>query len=594
MVKFMHIFCELPEKTKHSRAFFIAAFGLFVLLAVFFYGPVDMDWQAYGTADWDYSNFMHAVPAWTIKYFHEFPLWNPYLRGGCTLIGNPQNPSVLSLTFLLSLLAGPVVGIKLGNILNAVVGMTGMYVLMGYFETIWIARILAAVVLAFNGTVAYHISQGHFMWMMTMYWPWMMLFFLKGLKKRLWMYPAALMLSLQFWGAATYPFAFVIWILVLLTVLFALRDKKIGYLLRFAEMIAAFVVFCAPRLFMVMETLYRFPRVTLNDSTQVPWSVFYYAFLCQDQIHNHVAGLYIDEFSAYVGLIPCALAAVLFFHWKKFWPYLCVLLFSLIMALGNSPYSPFWPVFHALGSNYFHFSTRSFLMSVFFISLACGFALSYLVLRWRGKYPWVTWLACAGVIFVIYNLFAVLLPTRKFTITNACPYEEFQPLIPFSQQDVTQKQEFRFGNSFMMDLLLRNTATANGYDALPIPIHVHAKNAPGHRGEFYLQNGSGQLELAGWSPNQWDVKLQVPTRDILVVNQNFDFGWTTRPAKKLLNVNGLLGVEVTQDDSEIVFQYLPFNFILGLWVSLFGLIAIGWDVLTSKRTTKNTALGSSA
>ena len=168
-------------KRRPNRSYFIAAFGVFVALAVSFYAPIGMDWGVYGKADWDYSTFLHAVPAWTVKYFHEFPLWDPYLRGGSTLIGNPQNPSPLSLTFLLSLIAGPVAGIKLGNILNAVVGMAGMYVLMGYFDTIWIARILAAVVLAFNGTVAYHLSQGHFMWMMTMYWPWMIFFFLKGI-----------------------------------------------------------------------------------------------------------------------------------------------------------------------------------------------------------------------------------------------------------------------------------------------------------------------------------------------------------------------------------------------------------------------------
>jgi len=584
MLKFMRVFCELPEKTKNRSTFFIAALGLFVLLAVLFYGPVDGDWQSYGTADWDYSNFMHAVPAWSIKYFHELPLWNPYVRGGCSLIGNPQNPSPFSLTFLLSLLAGPIAGVKLGNILNAVVGMTGMYVLMGYFNTLWIARILAAVVLAFNGTVAYHIAQGNFMWMMAMYWPWMMLFFLKGLDKRLWMYPAALMLSLQFWGGGTYPFAFVIWIFVLLTVFFAWRDKRAGYGLRLAEMIAAFVVFCAPRLFMVMETLYRFPRVTLNDSSQVPWSVFYYAFLCQDQIHDHLPGLTVTEFSAYVGLIPCALTVVLFFHWKKFWPYLCVLLFSLIMALGNSPYSPFWPVFHALGAGYFHFSTRSFLISVFFVAFTGGLSLSYLISRWRDKYPRVLLLACVAVIFVMVNLFAVLSVTRKFTVTNARPYEDFQPSIPFSQLDVTQSQEFRFGNSFMMDLLLRNTGTANGYDALPIEPHVHAKNSPMYRGEFYLQNGPGLLELASWSPNRWDVKIRVPHRDILVVNQNFDFGWRTSPPKPLVNVNGVLGVEVTPEDSVIVFQYLPFNFILGLWVSVLGLIAMAWDLGQAKRT----------
>lgn len=581
---FTRILCELPDKTKAQRSYFIAALGVFMALAVSFYAPLGMDWGAYGQADWDFSNFVHAVPVWTVKYFHEFPLWDPYLRGGSTLIGNPQNPSPLSVTFLLSLIAGPVAGIKLGNILNAVIGMAGMYMLMGYFDVIWIARILAAVVLAFNGAVAYHLSQGHFMWMMTMYWPWMILFFLKALDNRRWVYPAALILSLQFWGAATSSFAFAVAILVLLTLLFAWRDKKAGHLLRFAEMMGAFVVFSAPRLFMVMETLYRFPRVIGNEDMQVPWSVFYYAFLCRDQVHNHVPGLKVDEFSAYVGLIPWVLAALLFFQWKKCWPYLCLLLFSLVMAFGNSPYSPFWPVFRMLGGGYFHFSTRSFLMSVFFIAMASGLSLSYLVLRWREKYPAVAFIACAGVIFVMVDLFAVLSPLRQFAVANARQYEDFQPGIPFSQLDVTLKQEFRYSNSFMMDLLLRNTGTANGYDALPTPLHVLAKNSPHYRGEFYLQDGVGKLDIVSWSPNKWDMKVQVPQKDVLMINQNFDPGWRTDPPRKTLNVGGVLGVEVTPEDPEIVFYYLPFNFILGCWVSLLGLIAVGWDIFRKEKT----------
>ena len=81
-----------------------------------------------------------------------------------------------------------------------------------------------------------------------------------------------------------------------------------------------------------------------------------------------------------------------------------------------------------------------------------------------------------------------------------------------------------------------------------------------------------------WSPNQWDVKVQVSRPDVLVVNQNYDPGWRTIPSKKLINVGGLLGVEVTTQDGGIVFYYLPFNLMLGLGVSLLGMMAIGWDV----------------
>ena len=79
------------------------------------------------------------------------------------------------------------------------------------------------------------------------------------------------------------------------------------------------------------------------------------------------------------------------------------------------------------------------------------------------------------------------------------------------------------------------------------------------------------------------LKLQLPQKDILIVNQNYDPGWRTSPPRKVLFVRGLIGVEVTPQDTEMVFYYLPFNFILGLWVSIVGLIAIGWDIFNTVR-----------
>ena len=579
VLTFARIFCEIPEKTGRKHAYFFGALGIFVLLALLFWSPLWMDLNSYGVADWDFSNFRHAVPAWSVKYFHAFPLWDPYLRGGTTLIGNPQNPAPFSVTFLMSLLVGPLAGLKWGNIFNAVAGMAGMYVLLGRFNTVWVARILAALLLAFNGTVIYHVSQGQFMWMMTMYWPWMIFFFLKGLDERLWVYPAALMLSLQFWGGGTYPFAFAILIIGFLAVLLALRDKKAGYLLRFAETMGAFVIFSAPRLFMVVETLYRFPRVTLNEDALVPWSTFYYGFLCPDQTHEHLLNLKVSEFSAYVGLIAIVLTVIVFFQWKKFWPYLCILLFSLVMAFGNSPYSPFWPVFHGLGAGYFHFSTRSFLISVFFIAMASGIALSYLVLLWKERFPWIAWIALAGTVFVMGDLFVVLSPVVKSSVTMARPSRDFDPSEDFKQIEVSEKQRYRFGNSSMVDLLLSNTGSSNGYDALPIPSYARPLKDPQYRGEFLLQNGLGKIQGVSWSLDRWEVKLNLSGKDILIVNQNFDPGWKTNPPKNILNVKGLLGVEAGPEDTSIVFYYFPFNFMIGMWVSLMGLIAIGWDII---------------
>ena len=120
--------------------------------------------------------------------------------------------------------------------------------------------------------------------------------------------------------------------------------------------------------------------------------------------------------------------------------------FSLGMALGNSPYSPFWPVFHFLGGGYFHFSTRSFLISVFFIAMVRAFIVLF-GSALAGKISHCCFYRVLGVVFVI----AIFLPSSHRSavmVTNARQYHDFEPSIPFSQRGGDRKTALPFWEQF--------------------------------------------------------------------------------------------------------------------------------------------------
>ena len=127
-------------------------------------------------------------------------------------------------------------------------------------------------------------------------------------------------------------------------------------------------------------------------------------------------------------------------------------------------------------------------------------------------------------------------------------------------------------------MLPLNIGIVNGYDALPIVSHARVQGTSGYRGEFYLQNSPVLPKVVSWVPDRWVVRTQVDHPDVLVVNQNFDPGWRTVSGEKPVDVNGLLGVPVAAGVQEVQLYYMPFSFLLGLWVCLAGLVLIGWDI----------------
>ena len=96
------------------------------LAALFFCSDVLHNIDHWGQYDWDLFFFhTHSVYR-SVAEFGELPLWNPWYCGGFPMIGNPQAAS-LDPFFLLDLLIGPIVAIKLKIVAHYAIGLGGMY-----------------------------------------------------------------------------------------------------------------------------------------------------------------------------------------------------------------------------------------------------------------------------------------------------------------------------------------------------------------------------------------------------------------------------------------------------------------------------------
>ncbi|MGC8639285.1 MAG: hypothetical protein ACP5XB_05325 [Isosphaeraceae bacterium] len=121
--------------------------------------------NGWGKFDWDLF-FFHATSTYRgIVEFGEPPLWNPWYRGGFPMIGNPQVPSP-GPWFVLDLLAGPIVAIKLKIVGHYLLGLASMYWCCRQMSLSRLASSYAAGTFVFSTWLALHLHSGH-LWVLT-------------------------------------------------------------------------------------------------------------------------------------------------------------------------------------------------------------------------------------------------------------------------------------------------------------------------------------------------------------------------------------------------------------------------------------------
>jgi len=168
------------------------------LLAVGFAIPMLRDLDHWGIQDWDFQLHHHAVPRLTILDHGQIPLWNPYNWSGLPMLGHPES-RVLAPTFLLTLLFGEVVGIKLEIVLHLALGILGTHLLLRQLGASRLGATTGGVLFMLNSAYPLHLTVGHVWALSFAYLPWAFLFYLKALDD--------LRYSLAVSGASCSPFS---------------------------------------------------------------------------------------------------------------------------------------------------------------------------------------------------------------------------------------------------------------------------------------------------------------------------------------------------------------------------------------------------
>ena len=518
--------------------------------------------------DWDQISASQRAAYWTVRQYHQFPLWNPFECGGIPPLGDP-NSHFLTPWFLLTLMFGPVVGLHLEVVIYSAISWAGGYVLGRVLGMRRISAICTATAFAGSSWFFLRASEGQIVIMVFVYLPWIIAAGWAASERGKLRYAALCGAFIAVTIFEGNPYLPLFEGLTLALVLLGRAAVRLSARPLIALLVAAFFAagFGAVKGLPVIEVMASHPRPTDANFTN-SLEALSQSLLSRNQDRNRtsVNGWGFWESGAYVGYLfgTIAIMALRFPRRAIPWIFAGIVLFEL--ARGAIGPNCLWVLLHNMP-----LFSSSRLPSRFLIP----FALMVAVLAGtgidavcsRGSRAAV---AISALLILIGGVDLVLVgpPNLRYVLLNVVGPGPTHG--EFAQCD---RPPALAESAVIRD----HQGVVNCYMSPPWPTEVKGWNEPGYRGEQYLL-GAGSVTLVRWTPNRLEYAADAPGSSLLVVNQNYDPSWRVMSgADQTLSWDGLLAVRVPAGKSRIVLRYISIAAICGFIITL--LTAIGTVVL---------------
>jgi hypothetical protein len=588
------LFIILSRKNLESAT---SALFVFTVASFIFLTPMFKDFNYLGVGDWVHTESYNEIARKTILEYHQIPLWDPYISGGSSFIGDPQSLH-LSPLFPLILIFNAIYGMKLQIIAWYIIGMMGMYLLGRHLNMGICARYLMAFAFMLSSIYSVHITQSHPQWHSLPLLPWTFLFYLKSLKDKRYAIPSAISIALMLFDGSVYLPAYTAITLFLYSITISAKSMLLKKHVR--EVLNPLVALCAIGLLCIsisavkalpmLEQLSKYPRFTdINDPDQSIYRGYnlerlYYALLGTNQKkYQTELGMSVwDNFGAYLGPIVLLLSLLgIILYGKLEWPLIILIIFGIVASYGtNQSGMVVWGALHKLPVfSSLRYPSRILLIAFFPLTIFAGYAASKIENKSRL-------IAAALTVLVFYNLMIVDNPTLReaFTITP-------RPASPEEFKQITDNPDKIFVYSEAYYHVLMNHGVVDYYGS-PRALSSRKSSAlsedsGGYKGETYLEENSGTAHITSFTPNRLIVSVNTTQKDTLLINQDYDSGWKARD-KEVYENNGLIAVDVLPEDREVLLFYSPDSFKIGLLITALSALLIVHTLLQIQNNRKLT------
>jgi hypothetical protein len=554
-----------------------AAHSLFVLL-----GPFFKDLQLHGFHDWDSHSAYRYITVISIKKYHEFPFWHPYMSGGYPGWAYIEGaPNVIS-PYLPAYLLLPVQIAERVEIVGEIsVAIVATYLFVGRYTSSVAIRGAIALVYALNGRVALQTSTGHTWHLEYAWFPLILYFFDKSVssqKLRYAGYGGATM-ALMVYQGAIYPVPHAAVALGLMTVVIAIASRRLFPIYAYATLGITAVGLSAPKLFPLIDLVRRYPRkVDSNEAVNLGQLVTMFTDQAQSYSSPPLAmpqwGWH--EYGMYIGVIPMVamVAGLLLARGRNATALKIAGLVFLLLGMGafhaDSPWS-FLHRFPPFSSQ--HVPSRFLQPALLLCLTAFAAALGPAFERLIRRFPIADVVLVCGAYWIGLNVATVGQQTTAHVFYMKAPEIHFADT--FHQENL-HRHDYTPGDwsGALLLSMFANEGCVKCYGiaetgtpgAIP-------EGTPQYRGEAYFASGKGSAKIVEWTTNRATVQFEgAAPGDVLVYNMNYDPSWRAdgRPA---IEHASAVATEVDAAQGVVKFTYYPRTFNAGLFLCFVTLLA---------------------
>jgi hypothetical protein len=524
-------------------------------------------WLA-GSYDWRYFQSAMEAARRSVAWFHEWPLYNPYMCGGEAQLANPQSIAG-SPAFLLVALFGTAIGERLMLLLFVALGLDGAFRLARQLGLPTAGALVAAIVFGLSGWVVLHFGVGHVSFFGATLIPHALYFYLRARADR--RYAAALgaVMAVVVAQGGTSTAAMAAIALAAVALADAIAERSANPLFVLALGAVAALLLGAYRLLPALEFAVDHPRHVTESDRQTPLELARMAFVWSGtgRLAGHRYGFH--EYAWRLPYLAWALVPLGLGLARLRRLALATALVGALIALGDFvPYGPWWVMRRLPVLRDLRVPSRYVLLCALGVALLAGAGAARLG-GWLGRRGTVLALLAASIVAVDGAAYANLNLARAFD------------LAPPAVERATPLYQVKGHWSRMLELVFANHGVIGCDEEAPLTRAASLDEGPGP--QLRLADASaGSVEPRAYTPDRIEAEVELSRPTELVVNLNWNEHWKPSAGELVRwgdkwpadRDGGRLAVKLPAMKGTVMLRYRPTSFVAGLWISGASLLAL--------------------
>ncbi len=614
---------------EHFHRFWWLPYLLFGLLTAVIGYFLLRDSGNWGWYDWDLFTAFNGSALKSISEYGQFPFWNPYFACGGILFAHPE-ASVLNPLFFLSLVAGPLIGLKLQILVIYYLGFIGCYKLARHLNISFYGALIVPVIFMLSSFFALQIASGHIWSHYFCALPWLFLFYRKSLDNPVHVFSASAIVAFLILGSgAAVPLLLSMFFLFL----YSLFDMDANHRARPPLFVIAIslvgVLFAAVKFLPMADYLIRNPWHPATTIQETPFSILPTMFFGFDQAitsdflktfaANDMVVWGWHEYGAFIGPVALFLAVIgIGFRFKSQYRWLALSVVAVLLLLGSfaGSFSPWNWLHHLPGFESMRVPSRFSLWVVFSVSILAGYGIDILLMMLkyrRASLTIIIWVALVAThLYVCVPIFSDTFirppktpPTHySFKQSVGGSYntrlneETEQDLLYFSllsnrggmnaawlsaYPDMSKNQAGDFFRTL-------KPKAESWYDQNESP-KLSNRDYSRERLVFepwYVVEGEAQIIKGDFSPNRISLKILAKSESKIIITQMYDPGWKISSHDNMIvePTHDLVSFEVEPGIRTVELYYRPPHFWIGLLITIVSILGALTAVIFLKRRQK--------